>query len=184
MALELSERCEAWQHEWCVKLHSDLGLSHGVCKGCQVNLRNSQGVLMCKGWGISSNWGPFVQHMSLSCDGRHARARCEGKDSRASAFYTDVFAKRVCAFLAASDQWREFALEANQAGLINDGQHVTLETAWVNEGEASEAPPEGEEEPAEAGHSGRREAKNLPEFEEDSHCVRPLQHGVSYAKLA
>ena len=167
VVLELSERCEAWQHDWCRKLHRDLSLHHGVCKGCQVNLRNSQGVLMCKGWGISSNWGPFVQHMSLSCDGRHAKARCEGKDSRSSAFYTEVFAKRVCAYLATSELWCQLALETNTALVLSDKpvEGACVEEACVNEGPLDAAavrspghPPMGPREVDEDQYRGAEEA--------------------------
>ena len=86
--LEMSERCEGWQQEWSHALARDVELHEGVCKGCQVGLRNSQGVLMRKGWRIRSTWGPLVQHMSLSCDGKHPKALCAGGSVvRETAFY-------------------------------------------------------------------------------------------------
>ena len=115
--LEMSERCEGWSQDWCHKLALDVPLAEGVCKGCQVGLRNAQGVLLCKGWRLQGTWGPLVQHMTLSCNGRHPKAICEGGVVvRQTAFYTDVFARRVCKFLGrASDSWSSFSLEVNSA---------------------------------------------------------------------
>ena len=155
--LELSEFCEAWNHDWYTRLHGDLGFHHGVCKGCQVGLRNAQGVLMCKGWGISSDWGPLVQHLSLSCDGRHARARYEGRDSRHSTSHTEVFAKRVCSFLAQSDSWIHFALEASTAGLLESTKGLALASGRVGD------EIESSQHPGSSAASGLTGGPNLPE---------------------
>ena len=100
---------------------------------------------MCKGWGISSTWGAFVQHMSLSCDSKHAKARCEGHGAcRMSALYTEVFAKRVCAFLATSDHWIQFALEVNTAEPVRKCCQNDIDLALVgseDEGDEADMPP-------------------------------------------
>ena len=76
--LEMSERCEGWKLPWFEQLSKEVPLFEGVCHGCQVNLRNDQGVLMCKGWGLRGTNGPLVEHVNLACDGRHAKAHCSG----------------------------------------------------------------------------------------------------------
>ena len=71
--LEMPEMSGAWRQQWYLDLARDLRLYEGLCQGCQMNLRNYQGALSCKGWGLSSTDGALVQNMSLACDGKHSR---------------------------------------------------------------------------------------------------------------
>ncbi len=94
--IELSERCEAWSLPWFQKLQSKVSLHSGVCKGCQVNLRDEKGQLLKKGWKLVSNSQEQVRHMTLQCTNDHSHGLCEGgKTCRRSAYYTPEFAKRV-----------------------------------------------------------------------------------------
>ena len=94
--IELSERCEAWSLPWFQRLQSKVSLHLGVCKGCQVNLRDEKGELLQKGWKLASNSQEQVRHMTLHCTKDHSHGLCEGgKTCRRSAYYTPEFAKRV-----------------------------------------------------------------------------------------
>ena len=94
--IELSERCEGWKLPMFTSLQQDLQCSAGVCKGCQVGLRNSNQELMGKGWRLMGTCKGLVQHMTLKCQGNHQHGSCEGsKNCQLSAFYTPQFAKRV-----------------------------------------------------------------------------------------
>lgn len=94
--IELSERCEAWSLPWFHRLQSKVSLHLGVCKGCQVNLRDEKGDLLQKGWKLASNSQEQVRHMTLHCTKDHSHGLCEGgKTCRRSAYYTPEFAKRV-----------------------------------------------------------------------------------------
>ena len=139
--LEMSERCEGWKQEWCEKLARTVHLHEGVCKGCQVGLKNAQGVLMCKGWRLRGTLGPLIQHMSMSCDGRHPKATCAGGSIvRSTAFYTEQFAKRVCRFLHSMEQsWAHVALEANEPGRSDAGATCLMAEASA-EHDPEEAP--------------------------------------------
>lgn len=93
--IELSERCEAWKQEWVQKLQK-LGVHFGVCHGCQVDLRNTKGELLKKGWRLCSNREELVRHMTLECTQDHQHGLCEGESNcRRTAYYTPMFAKRV-----------------------------------------------------------------------------------------
>ena len=93
--IELSERCEAWKQEWVQELQK-LGVHFGVCHGCQVDLRNTKGELLKKGWRLCSNREELVRHMTLECTQDHQHGLCEGESNcRRTAYYTPMFAKRV-----------------------------------------------------------------------------------------
>ena len=94
--IELSERCEGWGLPWYHDLQNKIPLSSGVCKGCQVNLRDEHGMLLFKGWRLVGNNYEQVRHMTLPCTNNHGHGKCEGnKTCRRSAYYTPEFAKRV-----------------------------------------------------------------------------------------
>lgn len=110
--IELSERCEAWKMPCFVDLQKHTGACFGVCKGCQVGLKGSDGFLLGKGWKmLGSNHG-LIRHMTLKCTTNHVHGKCEGSAAcRASAFYTPAFAKRVIEHLQAGETMGEITKE-------------------------------------------------------------------------
>ena len=110
--IELSERCEAWKMPCFVDLQKRTGACFGVCKGCQVGLKGSDGYLLGKGWKmLGSNHG-LMRHMTLKCTTNHVHGKCEGSAAcRASAFYTPAFAKRVIEHLQAGETMGEITKE-------------------------------------------------------------------------
>ena len=50
----------------------------GVCNGFQVNLRNKENQLLCKGWRLDSTWPELSKHMNLRCGGQHGKGAREG----------------------------------------------------------------------------------------------------------
>lgn len=109
---EWSERCEAWRHEDHLKFMEQLNMRTAVCKGCQVNLREPSGRLLCKGWRLATTWVELSHHMNLTCPGNHAKGKCEGSGIvRMTAFYTPQFAKRVISFLMKHEPWSSVVQE-------------------------------------------------------------------------
>ena len=110
--IELSERCEAWKMPCFVDLQKRTGACFGVCKGCQVGLKGSDGYLLGKGWKmLGSNHG-LIRHMTWKCTTNHVHGKCEGSAAcRASAFYTPAFAKRVIEHLQAGETMGEITKE-------------------------------------------------------------------------
>jgi len=103
--IELSERCEGWGLPWFHDLQSKIPVFSGVCKGCQVNLRDQGGQLLFKGWRVVGNNYEQVRHMTLPCTNNHSHGKCEGsKTCRLSAYYTPEFAKRVVNHLTFGNQ--------------------------------------------------------------------------------
>lgn len=110
--IELSERCEAWQLPVFQKLKQDLQCSQGVCKGCQVGLRDNEGLLLSKGWKMLGTDHELIRHMSLRCTTDHPHGKCEGhKVCRKSAFYTPEFAKRAISHLKDADRGNKLIQE-------------------------------------------------------------------------
>lgn len=110
--IELSERCEAWRFKIFQELKQDLTCEVGVCKGCQVGLKDQDGQLLGKGWKLMSTNHTLVRRMALKCTTNHVHGRCEGnKSRRQTAFYTPAFAKRVIEFLRAGESCVEVTLE-------------------------------------------------------------------------
>ena len=114
--LALVEQCEAWQQPWMSRLQGEVQLYQGSCDGCQVNLRDFQGCLVCRRWNILSTDGALVQHMSLVCDGRHARSRKKGHDGLKMSSYTQEFCKRVMRYVQRLEDWFQVAREVQGAG--------------------------------------------------------------------
>ena len=94
--IELSERCQGWQLPMFARLQNKVRCFSGVCKGCQVGLRNEKGELLGKGWRLMGSCRGLINHMSLRCTGNHVHGQCEGHNRcRSTAFYTSEFCKRV-----------------------------------------------------------------------------------------
>ena len=91
---EWSQRCMAWSLPEYLAFAEELKMHTGVCNGCQVNLRNSEGLLLRKAWGIDSTWAELARHINLKCAGNHKRGQCISGVYH-TAYYTPEFAKRV-----------------------------------------------------------------------------------------
>ena len=114
--LEMSDLCEVWQQSWVQELQDSLNMYKGVCQGCQMNLRNFQGALVCRGWGITSNDGALVQNLSLGCDGKHAKPKGLEDRQTCKKGYTREFCRRVLRFLERQDSWFEVARDCVGVG--------------------------------------------------------------------
>ena len=112
--LEMSECCEAWKHEWFQGLEKDCELYHGVCQGCQVNLRDYQGALVCRGWKLACSDGSFVQNMSLVCDQKHAKSRPRSMVGKDLQGYPKEFARRVLRYMKRCEEWSHMALNMHK----------------------------------------------------------------------
>ena len=134
--LEMTEHCEAWQQPWYRALSRELELYEGVCQGCQVNLRDFQGAMLCKGWRLASTDGALVQNMSLVCDGRHSRGRCTGESCKQTAGYTREFARRVIRYMERKASWFETAKE------LQSGEGLCMAVEDSDECTAKEPSPE------------------------------------------
>ena len=107
--LEMAESSEAWNQSWAQSLQHDLALYVGTCQGCQVNYRDYQGALLCKGWTLASTDGAMAQYMSLSCDRKHAQSRGLGYEGCKQQLYTKEFVRRVVRYLQRMQNWFETA---------------------------------------------------------------------------
>ena len=97
---EWAQRSTAWNLPQYLQFAEEMHMHTGTCNGCQVNLRNQEGKLMCKAWRLDTTWAGLAQHMNLKCRGGHAKGNglggvCPGK------LYTPEFARRVSRFLHA-----------------------------------------------------------------------------------
>lgn len=93
--IELSERCEGWQQSWVEDLKEEVPLFFGICKGCQVGLKESSGQLLAKGWKLCSNHEESAKHMNLACSHDHVHGKCEGsRNCKKSGLYTKMFVRR------------------------------------------------------------------------------------------
>ena len=61
---EWSQRCTAWSLPEYLAFAEELKMHTGVCNGCQVNLRNSEGLLPRKAWRIDSTWAELAQTLN------------------------------------------------------------------------------------------------------------------------
>ena len=75
----------------------ELHLHTSNCNGCQVNLRNQEGKLMCKAWRMDTTWARLGQHLNLQCRGGHAKGRGLGGANRTT-LYTPEFAVGFASF--------------------------------------------------------------------------------------
>ena len=107
--LALTDQCTAWSQQWMSDLQREIGMYKGSCSGCQVNLRDFQGALVCRSWGLLSTDGALVQTMSLSCDQRHARGREKGFEGLRPQAYTRDFGRRLARYLQRLEGWFEVA---------------------------------------------------------------------------
>ena len=124
--LEMSECCEAWKHEWFHGLEKDCELYHGVCQGCQVNLRDYQGALVCRGWKLACSDGSFVQNMSLVCDQKHAKSRPRSMVGKDLQGYPKEFSRRVVRYMERCEEWSHVALDMRkQAEICSSVEHAT-----------------------------------------------------------
>ena len=124
--LEMSECCEAWKREWFQGLEKDCELYHGVCQGCQVNLRDYQGALVCRGWKLACSNGSFVQNMSLVCDQKHAKSRPRSMVGKDLQGYPKEFSRRVVRYMERCEEWSHMALDMRkQAEICSAVEHAT-----------------------------------------------------------
>ena len=107
--LEMSDACEVWGQRWIQDLQKDFELYEGCCQGCQVNLRDYQGALVCNSWRLASTNGALVQTMALACDGKHRKGRSLGYEGLRGQGYTKEFCVRVVRFLQRLNSWTEIA---------------------------------------------------------------------------
>ena len=77
--IELSERCEGWSEALFSILHDRVPCVSGVCKGCQVGLRNEQRELLGERWKLLGTAKGIIHHMTLKCSGNHVHGKCEGQ---------------------------------------------------------------------------------------------------------
>ena len=114
--LALVEQCEAWNQPWMSKLQHDVSLYKGSCDGCQVNLRDYQGALICRSWGLLGTDGAMIQNLSLGCDQKHARGRGLGCEGLRPQNYTKEFGRRMARFLERLEGWFQVASEVQGPG--------------------------------------------------------------------
>ena len=117
--IELSERCEGWNETPFSILQNRVPCVSGVCKGCQVGLRNEQRELLGKGWRLLGTAKGIIHHMTLKCSGDHVHGKCEGqKRCRQTAFYTPTFCKRVVNVMKRDDLCKHVTQE------LKDGMNL------------------------------------------------------------
>ena len=95
---EWSEKCQAWRLPLIQKIMSRYQMWVSVVHGCQVNLRDPKTKHhLHKGWKLMTTHKRLSRMMDLPCkcykDTKHAK--CEGRLTGLSAYYTPEFAKRV-----------------------------------------------------------------------------------------
>ena len=98
VALELSERCQAWRLPLFQRLLAKYNLFCTVAKGCRVGLRSSEAKpLMQKGWKVLTTHKRLSQVLDLPCrcPKHYAHDRCEGSKASRSELYTREFARRA-----------------------------------------------------------------------------------------
>jgi hypothetical protein len=97
---EWASRCRAWKLKEIEDWMKTAKTSTAIVNGCTVNLRNEKRQLLGKGWRVESTCPSFAQGLDLRCKhGRGAHAQCEGRATRASAYYTKGFAKRIVHYM-------------------------------------------------------------------------------------
>ena len=95
---EWSQSCQAWRLPLVQKIIQKYEVFFAITRGCQVNLRNQEGSFVSKGWKLMTTNKLMADRMNLpcSCAPNTKHVPCEGQLTKKSAFYTSVFAKRVC----------------------------------------------------------------------------------------
>ena len=76
-----------------------------VVRGCRVNLRNSTGSFVSKGWKLMTTSPLMASRMNMPCQCAQSTVHvpCEGPLTKKSAFYTREFARRVCETILQGD---------------------------------------------------------------------------------
>ena len=80
------------------KLQSKINCAWGVCKGCQVGLKNQKNELLGKGWKFLGTAKGLIRHMNLKCSGDHVHGACEARNCHETAFYTPDFLGELLGF--------------------------------------------------------------------------------------
>lgn len=94
---EWSETCDAWRLPMVQRVFQKYKPQFCVVKGCRVNLRDPKsGAYLGKGWKLATTHELLAKRMHLPCVCQEKHVLCQGPLTRMSAYYTDVFAKRVC----------------------------------------------------------------------------------------
>ena len=97
---EWASRCRAWNLKEIEDWMKTAKTSTAIVSGCNVNLRNEKRQLLGKSWRVESTCPNFSQGLDLRCKhGRGAHAQCEGRATRASAYYTKELAKRIVHYI-------------------------------------------------------------------------------------
>lgn len=95
---EWSEKCQAWRLPLIQKIMSRYQMWVSVVHGCQVNLRDPKTKHhLHKGWKLMTTHKRLSRMMDLprKCYKDTKHAKCEGRLTGLSAYYTPEFAKRV-----------------------------------------------------------------------------------------
>ena len=123
VSVELAERCEAWRLPIFQKLRFDMGLCTGVCKGCAVGLRSTDGQLMQKGWRIVTSHRRLseVLHKPCMCPTNYKHGRCEGKNATSSGHYTKEFARLVYEGLSREGNFSQIVSECSGRSELPEG---------------------------------------------------------------
>ena len=115
VAVELSERSEAWRLPVLQKLRLHMGLHTAVTKGCSVGLRGQGGQLMQKGWRVVTTHARLADmlHKPCRCPSNYQHAKCEGADARNSSRYTPEFCRLVFEAFRKEGNFREVVQECS-----------------------------------------------------------------------
>ena len=180
--VELSERCEAWNLKVFHEFQKQLQTYMGVCKGCQVGLRDTEGMLLGKGWKMLGNNEELIRHLSLRCSNDHPHGKCEGqKVCRQTAFYTPEFAKRVINHLSVGNRWDQVANELTDGRDARGVNLVARETTHVIHDEKDQ-----EGNPKEEGINNPMNGsiRRIPDFGEEnmSHAM-PATKSVGHGEI-
>ena len=95
---EWSETCQAWRLPLIQNLNKRFHPFFAVTKGCRVNLRNLQDILMGKGWKVMTTHElmSHVLELPCHCSPGTKHAPCEGQATQRTQYYTKEFALKVC----------------------------------------------------------------------------------------
>ena len=117
---EWSQSCQAWR----LPLIHDLVQRHqphfAIVRGCQVGLRSPEGKMISKGWKLMTTLPLLARRMSLPCrcPSGVEHVRCEGPLTAGTAFYTPMFARRVCRAILHGLESEEVASHAQGLGVL------------------------------------------------------------------
>ena len=95
---EWSQSCQAWRLPLIQNLTKRFQPYFAVVRGCRVGLTDKNGQVISKGWKIMTTHQLVAKRMNLPCNCPHGtqHVKCEGSLTGKTAYYTDMFAKRVC----------------------------------------------------------------------------------------